>query len=321
MKKKDNGPESAPKRLDLSRLKTYPLASRKSKVALGELARPPRKGENLASFLGNLPGLLGAKDLLFLADAIAGAHGGGRSVALAMGAHVIKVGLSPLLVSWIERGVLTSLTLNGAGVVHDFEMAYAGKTSEDVEETLPSGEFGMAEETGRLVNRAVSEGAAGGLGLGEAVGRFIEEEKLSHRKVSLLAACRRAGIPATVHAALGTDIVHLPAEADGAAWGAATHRDFRTFCEVVAGLSGGVYLNVGSAVLLPEIFLKALSLCRNLGEAPDDFVTANLDFQRHYRPTMNVLRRPAALGGRPVEILGHHEILFPLLYGAVEERL
>jgi hypothetical protein len=239
-----------------------------------------------------------------------------------MGAHVIKVGLSPLLIDLLERGIVTAVAMNGACVVHDFELATAGFTSEDVETQLAEGDFGMAEETGRLVNDAVAAGSRRGLGLGRAVGEWLQAARPPHLSYSILAACARLEAACTVHVAVGTDIVHMHPACDGAAVGQASLQDFRLLAAIVADLDGGgVYLNVGSAVLLPEVFLKALTLARNLGHPVRDFVTANLDFLQHYRPTQNVVRRPVARGGRGYALTGHHELLVPLLAAAVIEEL
>jgi hypothetical protein len=244
----------------------------------------------------------------------------GKPVILGMGAHVIKVGLSAIVVDLLERGVVTAVAMNGAGAVHDFELAYAGVTSEDVEAQLAEGDFGMAEETGRVLNEAVAEGVRRGLGFGRALGERLLAMQPPHVGQSIFAACARLRLPCTVHVALGTDIVHMHPSCDGAAVGEGTHRDFRLLAAVVADLDdGGVYLNVGSAVLLPEVFLKALALARNLGYRVQGFVTANLDFIQHYRPTQNVVRRPVARGGQGYALTGHHELLVPLLAAALIE--
>ena len=238
-----------------------------------------------------------------------------------MGAHAIKVGLSPMIVDLMERGVLTSVALNGAGIIHDFELALAGRTSEDVGPGLDRGRFGMARETGAVLNEVIRGAARRGAGLGEALGRHLNEGRYPHRALSIVAAGDRLGIPVTVHVAIGTDIIHMHPSADGAAIGAASLRDFHRLAEVVAGLSGGVYMNLGSAVVLPEVFVKALNLARNLGHRVRPLFTLDLDFLRHYRPGVNVVSRPTAAGGRGVHITGHHELLFPVLAGAVLERI
>jgi hypothetical protein len=274
----------------------------------------------VGAFLQGLPRILGAATLRALAADILRARVRGKPILWGIGAHVIKVGLSPVLIDLMERGLLTGLALNGAGIVHDFELAVAGRTSEDVAAGLGAGEFGMARETGEEINHAITRGDADGLGLGAALGRHLESQRPPHLGVSLLAAARRLGLPATVHVAVGTDIVHMHPSCDPAALGRATHLDFRTFAAQVARLGGGgVYLNVGSAVLLPEVFLKAVTLARNLGHPLRDFSTANLDFIQSYRPNANVVERPTAGGGRGYRLTGHHELLIPLLAAALVE--
>ena len=309
--------------LSLDGVATYPLASRKSKVARSAFARPHGRGGSLASFVEGLPRILAGETLRALRDEILRARARRRPVVWGLGAHVIKVGLSPVLVDLMERGLVTGIALNGAGVVHDFEVAVAGRTSEDVAASLGTGAFGMARETGEEVNRAIVEGDKAGLGLGAAVGRHLHERRPRppHLDASLLAAAWRLGLPATVHVAIGTDIVHLHPACDPGAVGRATHLDFRTFAGEVARLGGGgVYLNVGSAVVLPEVFLKAVTLARNLGHPVAGFATANLDFLQSYRPGVNVVERPVAGTGRGYRLTGHHEILVPLLAAALVEK-
>jgi hypothetical protein len=289
-------------------------------VALGDFARPHDRGRSFASFLEGLPRILGGAALRALAADILRARTRGKPILWGIGAHVIKVGLSPVLIDLMERGLLTGLALNGAGIVHDFELALAGRTSEDVAAGLGSGRFGMARETGEDINRAVTLGDAQGLGLGAALGRHLLARRPPHLGVSLLAAAHRLGLPATVHVAVGTDIVHLHPSCDPAALGRATHLDFRIFAGQVARLGGGgVYLNVGSAVLLPEVFLKAVTLARNLGYKLRNFSTANLDFIQSYRPSVNVVERPTRGVGRGYRLTGHHELLIPLLAAALVE--
>jgi hypothetical protein len=308
--------------LDPAGIKTYPLASRPSKVRVEDAATPWSRGGTFGEFLAAMPNHLAVQNLRAVAQAIGEARGKGKPVLLGMGAHVLKVGLSPVLIDLVERGVVTAVALNGACAVHDFELATVGFTSEDVEAQLSEGDFGMAEETGRVLNQAVIAGVRRGVGFGRAVGEQLLTMRPPHVAHSLLAACARLDVPCTVHVALGTDIVHMHPCCDGAAIGAATHQDFRLLAAVVADLGdGGVYLNIGSAVLLPEVFLKALTLSRNLGHRVQDFVTANLDFIQHYRPTQNVVRRPVAKGGRGYALTGHHEILVPLLAAAVIEGM
>jgi len=300
---------------------TYPLASRPSKVRAEDFRPPYRPGGSFTDFLASLPAFLQAEDLRALAGAVARAHREDRVVALGLGAHNLKVGLQPLYADLMERGIVTSVAFNGAGIVHDFELAFAGHSSEDVGAQLGDGRFGMARETGQWLNRVVRDGHRRGLGLGQAVGEAIWEEGLPFREKSLLAAAHRHGVVATVHVALGTDIVHMHPEADGEAIGGASLRDFRRFCAVVRDLEGGVYLNVGSAVILPEVFLKALTLVRNLGHEVRHFTTANLDFIRHYRPAANVVGRPTGGGGKGYQLTGPHELLVPLLAACVLEEL
>jgi hypothetical protein len=301
-------------------VRTYPLASRNSKVTRADFALPLPQGARVKDLLDALPRILGGQALRDLAADVLRARSLGKPILWGLGAHVLKVGLSPVLVDLMEKGFVTGLALNGAGVVHDFELAVAGQTSEDVSAGLGSGEFGMARETGEEVNRAIVEGDRDGLGLGAAVGRYLLARKPPHLDVSLLAAAARLGLPATVHVAVGTDIVHMHPACDPGALGRATHLDFRLFAAEVARLGGGgVYLNVGSAVMLPEVFLKAVTLARNLGHALTDFATANLDFIQSYRPNTNVVERPTRGVGRGYSLTGHHEILVPLLAAALIE--
>ena len=309
--------------LDPKKLRTLPLGQRRSKVHLAHVGHAWTPGGSFADFLKTLPQILAGQDFRELVAAVVAAHRAGKPVILGFGAHVIKVGLSPLVIDLCERGIVTALATNGASPVHDFELAAVGFTSEDVEAALGGGDFGVAEETGRTINEAVRDGVAKGWGFGRALGERLLALKPPHLDRSLFAAAARLGIPATVHLAVGTDIYHMHPAFDGGVAGEASARDFRLLAGVVAHLGGGgVYLNVGSAVLLPEVFLKAVSLARNLGHPVRDFVTANLDFLQHYRPTQNVVRRPVAGGaGRGYALTGHHEILFPLLAAAVLEVL
>ncbi len=311
----------APAPLDVSRVRTVPLGRRPSKIDARALGRPVRRGLSVRRFVDGLPDVLGARDLREAAGRIVHALRRGRPVVLGMGAHPIKVGLGPVVADLVRRGRLAAVAMNGACLVHDFEMAWGGRTAEDVGPGLDRGVFGMARETGEFVNRATVEGVGRGLGLGRAVGEAICAARLPYRRLSILAAAVGAGVPVTVHVAVGTDIVHMHPSADGAAIGAATMHDFRLLAAVVAGLDGGVYVNLGSAVVLPEVFVKALNLARNLGHPVRDLTTVNMDFLRHYRPTVNVVERPTAAGGRGIALTGHHEIMFPLLWAAVEEAL
>ncbi len=310
-----------PSEIDLSKVRTTSLSERKSKVGRQALGRPLPPGSSVAELLASLPDLLAAREVREAARELARRRRAGGRVLLGMGAHPIKVGLSPLLVDLIERRVLGGVAMNGAGIVHDFELASVGHTSEEVAAELADGSFGMAEETGRFLNEAAKEGAADGLGLGAAVGRKILRDRLPHASLSLLAAGSRLGAPVTVHVAIGTDIVHMHPGADGAAIGETSLRDFRILAEAVGGLEGGAFLHLGSAVIVPEVFLKALNLARNVGRKVDDVFTLDMDFNRHYRPLTNVVARPTLRGGRGMHLTGHHEIMFPLLCAALAEEL
>lgn len=292
---------------------------RRSKVRARNEATPHRRGASFAAFLEELPVLLGAADLLAAIDAVVTARARGKTLLWGLGAHVIKVGLAPVLVDLLERGYVSGVLMNGAGCVHDLELAMMGRTSEDVATSLDEGTFGMARETAERLNRAIAEGDRAGLGMGAAVGRAIERGRYPHKERSIFATASRLGVPVTVHAAIGTDVHHMHPSADGAALGATSHRDFETLTGLVATLEGGVLLNVGSAVILPEVFLKALALARNLGHRVRRFTTVNLDFIRHYRPEVNVVERPTRLGGRGISLIGHHEILVPLLAAGLVE--
>ncbi|MGE5817784.1 MAG: hypothetical protein ACM37Z_07170 [Deltaproteobacteria bacterium] len=309
------------KRLDFSKVKTYPVTKRFSKVETSLLGKKLHKGARVRSLIQGLPNILGAQNLKAIAQKIAHAHRANKTVLLGMGAHPIKVGLSPLIIDFMERGIIDGVALNGAGVIHDFELAYAGQTSEDVAASLQDGSFGMAEETGTFINEAIIEGCKRELGIGAAVGNAIIQQKLPHRRLSILAAGARLGVPITSHIAIGTDIIHMHPTADGKALGDCSLRDFHTFTSVVATLGGGVYLNFGSAVVLPEVFLKALSLARNLGHPVQNLTTVNLDFLPHYRPLTNVVSRPTLQSGKGYHLTGHMEIMVPLLFSAVLEVL
>lgn len=307
--------------LDLSRLRRESLHARKSRVSLRGFASPVRRGMTVAEFFAGLPGYLAAKDFLAVAEAVARAKRRGAPVLLGIGAHFIKVGLSPLLLQGLSQGLFAGVAMNGAGVIHDAELALAGRTSEDVAETIADGSFGMAPETPRFIHAALADGVRDGLGFGAAVGRAIASSRAPHRSRSLLARAWKLAVPATVHVCVGADTIHMHPEADGAAMGEASLRDFRAFCGIVARLEGGVYLNVGSAVVLPEVFLKAVAVARNLGRPLRRITTVNMDFTRHYRPDVNVVSRPTRAGGKGYHLIGPHEILFPLLMAAVAERL
>lgn len=307
--------------LDFSNVKTYPVKKRFSKVETSLFGRKLQKGARVRALIKGLPDILAARNLKVIARKIAQAHRSRKTVLLGMGAHPIKVGLSPLIIDFMERGIIHGIALNGAGVIHDFELAFMGQTSEDVAASLQDGSFGMAEETGAFINRAITEGSKKALGIGTAVAQAIIREKLPHRKLSILAAGARLGVPITSHIAIGTDIIHMHPQADGKALGDCSLRDFRTLTSIVATLGGGVYLNFGSAVVLPEVFLKALSLARNLGHPVQNLTTVNLDFLPHYRPLTNVVSRPTLHSGKGYHLTGHMEIMVPLLFSAVLEEL
>jgi deoxyhypusine synthase len=307
--------------IDLSRVRTSPLSSRRSKVDRRELGRPLPAGATVKELLESLPDVLAGRELRAAAAELARRRLSGGAIVLGMGAHPIKVGLSPLVVDLLERRVLAAVAMNGAGIIHDFEMALVGRTSEEVAEQLADGSFGMSEETGRFLNEAAREGAASDLGLGQAVGRKILAEGLPNASLSILAAGARLDVPVTVHVAVGTDVVHMHPTADGAAIGSTSLRDFRILAEVVTGLEKGAFVNLGSAVIVPEVFLKALNLARNVGSTVDDLFTLDMDFNRHYRPLTNVVVRPTLRGGRGLHLTGHHEIMFPLLCAALREEM
>jgi hypothetical protein len=315
MTKKDFTP------LDRSKIKTYSISKRKSKVSLDTLAKPPKPNMTLKDFVDGLPDVLAASDIREVIKSVAKAVKDDRPVIASMGAHVIKVGLSPLIIDLMEKKILSLVAINGAGIIHDFELAYAGFTSENVDTAIDDGTFGMAKETGEMLNGAISEGAKCGIGLGMAVGDMIEKKKLPNRESSILAAGARLDIPVTVHVAIGTDIIHMHPTAEGDAIGKTSMADFLTFASAVSNLSGGVYFNIGSTVLLPEVFLKAISLARNLGNDVRDFMTVDMDFTRHYRPQTNVVKRPTSSGGRGISLVGHHEIMLPLLFSGVVEEI
>jgi hypothetical protein len=310
--------------VDLSKVKTISIKKRKSKVGLTDFARPfdPRKG-SFSQYLRSLPRILVAKDLEEFVGHILASRKRHKPVILLIGAHVIKVGLSPLIIDLLKRGVITAVAMNSAAAIHDVESAMWGKTSEDVEENLKDGTFGMWEETGDFINRTLSVASKEeGVGYGESLGRQLLRRRAPYRKVSVLAACYRLGLPVTVHAAIGTDIVHQHRTMNGAATGELTFRDFKVLSHVVGGLvGGGVVMNWGSAVIMPEVFLKALTVARNLGFRANGFVAANFDMIQHYRPTMNILHRPTVNGGKWYSFTGHHEIMIPLLAAMIKQRM
>ena len=306
---------------DLSGVKTYPLKSRKSKVTAEDVARTADRATTIGEFVDSLPNILAAADLKAIVAAIAQAKRSDGGVVWGLGAHVIKTGLGPVIVDLMRRGFVSAIATNGAAVIHDFEIALAGATSEDVDASLGPGQFGMADETGRLLNGAINEGAAQNLGLGQAVSRFLHARQPQFAKSSVLAEAARLGIPVTVHVAIGTDITHMHPDASGSAIGEASLRDFRYFVANVGRLEHGVYLNCGSAVVLPEVFLKAVALVKNRGTQLQHLTTVNLDFVRGYRPETNVVQRPVSGGaGRGYSLVGHHELLIPLIAAALIER-
>jgi hypothetical protein len=309
------------KPLDLKGIQTYSLSGRHSKVSRRDFARPWEKGGSYKDFVARLPRLLAGSAFREVAAAWVKARQHGRQVVLGLGAHPIKVGLSPIIIDLLKRGLLTGVALNGAGIIHDAELAMGGCTSEDVEQELGCGRFGMAQETAEFLNSAIAWGAGQGLGLGEAVGRRLLAAAFPHQDLSLVAAAADLGVPLTVHVAVGTDIIHLHPSVDPAALGAATHLDFRLFAALVSQLAHGVFINLGSAVIIPEVFLKALTLARNLGHEVAPLTTVNLDFIQHYRPLTNVVRRPTAGTGKGYALTGHHELLFPMLAALVLEEM
>ena len=307
--------------LDPSRARTTSLKRLTRKITRGQFATPVAPGASLSQFLASLPDVLAARQFRTLAHAIADAHRGQHTFLLMMGAHPLKVGLGPLISELIHDHIISALATNGAAIIHDFELAMIGRTSEDVAAQLLDGSFGMAEETGAFLNQAARDAARGGIGLGAAVGRAITDARLKFRDASIFAAAHDAGIPATVHVTLGADIIHMHPSADGAAIGQSTFTDFHQLATVVASLSRGAVLNLGSAVVMPEVFLKALNLARNLGHRVDHFTAADMDFVPQYRPRMNVVERPTMGGGQGITLTGHHELMFPLLAAAVREDL
>lgn len=307
--------------LDFSRVRTYPLKKRFSKVRRSLLGKKVSRGSRLRSFIQGLPDILAAQNLKNIARRTAQAHRSNKTLLVGMGAHPIKVGLSPLIIDFMERGIINAVAMNGAGIIHDFEIAFMGETSEDVAASLKSGSFGMANETGIFLNQAISRGYERGQGIGAAVGNAILKARLPHHRLSILAAGTRLGIPVTVHVGIGTDIIHMHPQADGKAIGEGSLKDFRTLASVVATLRNGVFFNLGSAVIIPEVFLKALNLARNLGHPVRNLTTVNLDFLPHYRPITNVVTRPTLESGKGYHLTGHMEIMVPLLFAAVLEEL
>jgi hypothetical protein len=309
---------------DLSKVRTVPIARRDNKVSARDLAQPPGDQRSFRAFLDALPNILEARSFNAVVDAMVQATRNQRSVVCMLGGHVVKTGLAPILIDLMRRRVITHLASNGSAVIHDFEMACFGGTSEDVEAGLTDGTFGMSEETGRAMNDAIVAGARNGWGLGESLARALEQRTdVENGEQSLLLQSRKLGVGFTVHAAIGAEIIHQHPAADGAAIGATSYTDFKRLAGYLPEIENGVVLNVGSAVIMPEVFLKALTIARNLNQgAPREFVTADFDMVRHYRPRVNVVERPTRTGGgRGYQITGHHEIMIPLLAWAVVERL
>jgi hypothetical protein len=312
------------KPLDFTGISTYPLESRKNKVHAGMFGKPLDGSENIPGFVSKLPHILAGESFRNLIRALLYARSSHKGMIWGFGGHVIKVGLGPVINDLVNSGFVTGIAMNGSAAIHDFEVALRGTTSEDVEEQIGEGRFGMARETGQYMNACVEQAATNGIGFGEALGRFITAGEnygvsFQHRPVSILAKAYALKVPVTVHVAIGTDIIHAHPETSGKALGEATYRDFRLFCSMARELDGGgVYLNVGSAVVLPEVFLKAVSVVRNLGHRLEEFTTVNLDFIQHYRPTQNVLKRPTQSSGQSIALTGHHEIMIPLIAAALK---
>lgn len=308
--------------INLNKIKTYSIKSRVSKVKTADFAKTGKKGASFLDFYNCLPGILAVTDFKALIGAVINARKKHKPVIFMMGAHVIKCGLNPLIIDLINKDIITAVVLNGAGVIHDTEIAMVGFTSEDVAGALQDGSFGMAIETADFINGATKIAANGNIGMGKAVGQAINEAGLKYKDLSILAAAIKKGISATVHVAIGADIVHQHPSCDGASLGKAALKDFHIFIEEVSKIgNGGVVINIGSAVILPEVFLKALNIARNLGNNVKDFTTANFDMLAQYRPYQNVVKRPTMSGGKGISITGHHEIMIPLLYQSIIEKI
>lgn len=309
------------KPIDLTKLTTYSIKQRENKVKIKDFASVSQKGDSFGQFIDSLPTMLKGKDFPQLVNAIVEAFQKKKSILWAMGDSVIKCGLNPIIIDLMQKGLVSAIALQGAGIIHDAEIALIGETSEDVAVTIKDGKFGMAEETGRILNAAIKQGVAQGLGMGEAVCKRLSELNPPYAEHSLLVQAYKLDIPITVHIAMGTDIIHMHPDCSGGAIGEASHLDFRRFAALIAKLEEGVFLNIGSAVILPEIFLKSLSIARNLGYKVNKFTAANLDMLQHYRPMENVVKRPTATGGKGYSFIGHHEIMIPLLAKAIIERM
>ncbi len=302
--------------MDFSKIKTISIKKRKHKVNVSQLGNVPH-GETFIDFYDSLPRILGGEDIKLTARAIARASSEGKEVILAMGAHPIKCGLSRIIIDLMESGILTCVAMNGAGSLHDFELSYIGETSEDVAHTLQDGSFGMVEETGKMLNDTMESGISENIGAGESVGKFIYNSGFPHNDISIQAAGERLDIDVTVHIAIGTDTIHVFPNADGAVLGKATFIDLKKYTDHIARLEGGVYINLGSAVVLPEVFLKTLSAARNMGHKVYNFTTVNMDMIHHYRPAENVLKRPGLTGAQAYNLIGQHEIMLPLLASSI----
>ena len=309
------------KPISLKSVKTYSIKERKSKVSLSAFAAPPAKADMFKTFIDKLPDILAVNDLRAVVKAIVRSRKNNRPVILGMGAHPTKVGLSPIIIDLMQKGVITAVATNGACIIHDFEISFIGHTSEDVEKELCRGTFGMAKETGRYLNKSIKDGVKKGYGIGRSVGKMIHGSKFRFKEKSIFASAYKLDIPSSVHVAIGTDIIHMHPEADGSAIGEGSFKDFKLFTSVVSDLEGGVYINLGSAVIMPEVFLKALTIARNLGNKVENITTVNMDFIHHYRPIENVLRRPTIGKGSAYALTGHHEIMFPLLAAAIIEEI
>ena len=307
--------------LNIDEIKTIPLKERISKVKVKDFGKSYEKGRSFKEFLDILPNTLAAKDLKEIAHRVVKAYQNKRPIIFGMGAHVIKVGLNPLIIDLMQRGIISCIAMNGAGAIHDVEIALSGKTSEDVSSSLKRGEFGMAVEAANVINQAIKTEADSNGGMGESIGKALLQLSAPHNEMSLLAMASKNGTPITVHVSIGTDTIHMHSNFDGATTGKLSHNDFLKFSSLVSQLEGGVFFNVGSAVILPEVFLKALSLASNLGFTMKNLTTVNMDFIRHYRPSVNVVERPTALNGKGYHLIGHHEIMLPLLSAAILEEL
>jgi hypothetical protein len=307
--------------LDFANIRTYPLRERDNKVGREARATPWKKGGDFRSFIDSLPKILVGNDFRAVVRDTVKAVVNGRPVIVMMGAHPIKCGLNPIFVDLMQRGVISAVACNGAGAIHDFELAMIGQTSEDVQRGLEDGSFGMVDETGRMMNAALASGVQQGIGAGRALGESIVTGKFPNKDLSMLHQGIASDVPVTVHIAIGTDIIHQHPTADGAVLGEASYLDFQKFASVVAKLEGGILLNIGSAVIMPEVFLKALTIARNLGNKVESFTTVTFDMNRHYRPTENVVRRPTSIAGHGYYIVGHHELLVPLWAASVLESL